>query len=284
MLVQEKGTISGSEEFHPKPSEIAEKLLFYVVGCGVFFCEYGYRIEREDYGNYMLLYVTKGVLAVSTEGKTYLVKEGQAAFLNCHKYHTYYAKGFVSFFWVHFEGSNTAEFYEEFTERRNGIVLEGSPAEKIRKNIFSIVSYYKNDLEVIEVEHSQNLYDCLCLLTFAREEEESVIEPESTRAVSIAKEYIRQNMDQNLSLDGVAETVGLSACHFSRVFKKETSYSPYEYIILVRLNKAKHLLNTTDKTIKEIAYEVGYRSESNFCNAFTSKIGISPMNFRKFKL
>lgn len=283
MLVQEKGTISGSEDFHPKPSQVAEKLLYYVTGCGVYFCEYGYRIEREDYGNYMLLYVSKGVLAVSTEGKTYLVQEGQAAFLNCHRHHTYYAKGFVSFFWIHFEGVNTAGFYEEFAQRRNGIVFEEVLTQSIRKNIFSIISYYKNDLEIKEVEHSKILYDCLCILTFSHGEEKES-KSESTKAVDRAKEYVRLNMDRNISLDTVAEFVGLSSCHFSRLFKKETSYSPYEYIILVRLNKAKHLLNTTEKTIKEIAYEVGYHSESNFCNAFTSKIGISPMNFRKYKL
>ena len=81
MLVQDKGVISGSEEFHLEPSPMAEKLLYYVTDCGIYFCEYGYRVERENYGNYMLLYVTKGVLAVSTEGTTYLVQEGQVAFL-----------------------------------------------------------------------------------------------------------------------------------------------------------------------------------------------------------
>jgi AraC-like DNA-binding protein len=283
MLVQEKGTISGSEDFHPCPSDIAKKLLYYVVGCGVYFCEYGYRIEREDYGNYMLLHVTKGVLAVSTEDKTYLVKEGQVAFLNCHKYHTYYAKGFVSFLWIHLEGVNISDFYEEFCQRRDGIVLEGGIAKCIQKNMFGIISCYRNDLEIMEVEHSRLLYECLCYLTFAGEDEVSE-ESERNLVVETAKEYIRQNMEQNLSLNVVAGVVGLSPCHFSRVFKKETSYSPYEYVILVRLNKAKHLLNTTQKTIKEIAYEVGYGSESNFCNAFTAKIGISPMNFRKFKL
>lgn len=283
MLVQEKGTISGSEDFHPQSSKIAEKLLYYVVGCGVYFCEYGYRIEREDYGNYMLLCVTKGVLAVSTEDKTYLVQEGQVAFFNCHKYHTYYAKGFVSFSWIHLEGANTADFYEEFSRRRDGIVLEGEITKQIFKNMSGIISCYRNDLEIVEVEHSRLLYECLCYLTFTGKDEISE-ETEQSRVVETAKEYIRKNMEQNLSLDVVAGVVGLSACHFSRVFKKETSYSPYEYVILVRLNKAKHLLNTTQKTVKEIAYEVGYGSESNFCNAFTAKIGISPMNFRKFKL
>ena len=283
MLVKEKGTVSGSEHFHPQASKIAEKLIYYVTGCGVYFCDYGYRIEREDYGNYMMIYVTQGVLAVSTGEETYLVREGQAAFLNCHVYHSYYAKGFVSFAWIHFDGSNTADFHAEFMKMRQGIVFDNGFEKYIYKNMLSIISCYKNDMNINEVEHSKLLYDCLCTLIFSEEDRERGKVGE-VASVTQAKEFIRNNINQQLTLDIVAKQVGLSSCHFSRLFKKATSYSPYEYIILVRLNKAKHLLYTTENTVKEIAYEVGYCSESNFCNAFTAKIGISPTHYRKYKL
>lgn len=281
MLVQGKGIISGSEAFHPDISEMAEKLLYYVTDCGIYFCEYGYRIERQNYGNYMLLYVTRGVLAVSAEGSTYLIQEGQAAFFNCHVHHTYYAKGFVAFSWIHFDGSNTREFYLQYRDKKKGIVFRGSSAEQIYKSMSSIISCYQNDLTIKEEENSRNIYECLCILLFSEAEDHG---PEASgNVINKAKEYIRENIKEGLTLDIVANHVGLSASHFSRIFKKETSYSPYEYIILVRINKAKHLLKTTDMPIKEIAYEVGYHSESNFCNSFTQRIGISPINFRKYK-
>ncbi len=281
MLVQEKGIISGSEEFHLKPSSTAEKLLYYVTDCGVYFCEYGYRVERENYGNYMLLYVTKGVLAVSTEGSTYLVQEGQAAFFNCHVHHAYYAKGYVSFLWVHFDGANTGEFYHHFMGKMKGIVFGEEQAEEIYKDMLSIVSKYQNNQQVNEEENSKKLYQCLCTLIFTEHRDQR--NESKVAIVSQAKDYIYDHMGEELSLGTVADSVGLSASHFSRIFKKETQYSPYEYIILVRINKAKHLLKTTDMPIKEIAYEVGYRSESNFCNSFTQRIGISPINFRRYK-
>ena len=97
--------------------------------------------------------------------------------------------------------------------------------------------------------------------------------------ITLAQEYIRQNIKEDLTLEKIAEYVHLSSSHFSRIFKKETGYSPYEYILLVRINKAKHLLRTTRKSVKEIAFAVGYRSESNFCNSFTQRVGVSPADF-----
>lgn len=281
MLTQEKGIISGSEDFHLRPSELAEELLYYVTDCGVYFCEYGYRVERENYGNYMLLYVTKGVLAVSVDGGTYLVREGQAAFFDCHVHHAYYAKGFLSFSWIHFDGSNTDKFYNCYIKKTNSIVFEENSAEQVHKNISSIVSCYQNDLVIKEEESSKLIYDCLCTMIFFKPENRSSDNIEN--AVDLAKKYILRNIEKELTLDIVADYVGLSSSHLSRKFKKETSYSPYEYIILVRINKAKHLLKTTDMPVKEIAYGVGYHSESNFCNSFTQRIGISPINFRKYK-
>lgn len=280
MLVQDKGVISGSEEFHLEPSPIAEKLLYYVTDCGIYFCEYGYRVERENYGNYMLLYVTKGVLAVSTEGTTYLVQEGQVAFFNCHVHHAYYAKGYVSFLRVHFDGANTADFYNCFASRMKGIVFEVNQADEIYKQMTAIVSRYQNHQTVNEEENSGRLYHCLCTLVFAEHKKSD--NENGVTIVSKAKEYIHCHMGEELSLGVVAGSVGLSTSHFSRIFKKETQYSPYEYIILVRINKAKHLLTTTDMPIKEIAFEVGYRSESNFCNSFMQREGISPIQFRRY--
>lgn len=283
MLSQEKGTISGSEYFHLEPSEDAKKLLYYVTSCGVYFCEYGYRIDREDYGNYMILYVDKGNLVVISEGRTYLIQQGQAAFLNCHIPHTYYAKGYVSFSWIHFDGANAAEFYNAYVEKEKGILFSSTQTAHIQKSLYAIISKYRNHLEISEVDNSKIIYDCICGLIFDSEDNNEE-DTAGMRITSLAKEYIRKNFEQGLTLNSLAEYVGLSQCHFSRVFKQETGYSPYEYIILVRMNKAKHLLGTTNKTVKEIAFEVGYQSESNFCNAFTSKIGISPKKYRKYQL
>jgi len=74
----------------------------------------------------------------------------------------------------------------------------------------------------------------------------------------------------------------MSQYHFSRLFKRECGYSPHEYIILVRINRAKHLLKTTDLPVKIIAQNVGYQNVTTFTNAFSNRVGLSPSAFRRY--
>ncbi|MGI6011323.1 MAG: helix-turn-helix domain-containing protein [Ruminococcus sp.] len=82
-------------------------------------------------------------------------------------------------------------------------------------------------------------------------------------------------------MEHLAKIVGLSPAYFSFIFKQETGYSPREYITNIRMSKAKLLLIQTNKSITEIAFEVGYASNASFTNLFTDKVGCSPKTFRK---
>ena len=62
----------------------------------------------------------------------------------------------------------------------------------------------------------------------------------------------------------LADEVHMSKSHFSRVFKQQTGFSPYDYVLISRLNRAKDLLQKTEMSVASIAYETGFNSESNF--------------------
>lgn len=99
--------------------------------------------------------------------------------------------------------------------------------------------------------------------------------------VKQAKEYISGHYrDPNLSLDEVAGQVNLSASHFSVVFSHETCQTFKEYLIEVRMRKAKELLRTTDHRTAEIAYAVGYADPHYFSSAFKKHTGQAPTEFR----
>ena len=92
--------------------------------------------------------------------------------------------------------------------------------------------------------------------------------------------YINDNYKNKITLEQLSSTVNMSPFYFSRMFKKETGYSPYEYIIIVRINEAKRLLKGSDLLIKEIAYRVGFNSESRFVTSFRKNTELSPTEFR----
>lgn len=100
-------------------------------------------------------------------------------------------------------------------------------------------------------------------------------------SIQDAKRYIHQNVGTGLSVKSIAEYIHMSPSHFSSIFKKQTGLSPYDYVLVTRLNHAKNYLQKSDMNISEIAERVGFNSESNFIYFFTKNTGISPSKFRK---
>ena len=96
------------------------------------------------------------------------------------------------------------------------------------------------------------------------------------------KEAINQSMSNpNLKMDELGEQLGISRVQLYRKVKTLTDLSPVELLRQMRLQKGKILLNTTTKTVAEIAYEVGFSSSSYFSNCFKKQFGKLPMELRE---
>ena len=86
-----------------------------------------------------------------------------------------------------------------------------------------------------------------------------------------------------MSVEELGEQMGLSRVQLYRKIKALTNYSPVELLRITRLKKASTLLSTTDKTISEITYEVGFTSPSYFTKCYKEYFGESPSDFLKRK-
>jgi AraC-like DNA-binding protein len=95
-----------------------------------------------------------------------------------------------------------------------------------------------------------------------------------------AKEYIRQNQAEELSLGMVAKAVNTSTFYFCKLFKKATGLNFTDYVSRVRIEKAKNLLLNPHLRVSEIAYEVGFQSLTHFNRVFKKIIGQSPTVYR----
>lgn len=88
--------------------------------------------------------------------------------------------------------------------------------------------------------------------------------------------YINDNYKQNISLDKISKSMYLSPVYISKIFKEETGYSPINYLINVRLNKAKDLLKEGRLSIGSIASEVGYTDAYHFSKLYKKHFGYPP--------
>ena len=95
-----------------------------------------------------------------------------------------------------------------------------------------------------------------------------------------AKELINNSPTLDLKCDDVARECYLSTKQLGRIFKQYTGLSLYEYIASVKVARAKELLSSRKKSIKEIAYLLGFDNESSFNSFFKRRVGITPGSYR----
>ena len=96
-----------------------------------------------------------------------------------------------------------------------------------------------------------------------------------------ALRVMEAGLHEEFSLSHLAQEVGMSEFHFSRLFKKATGLSPSRFFIKRRLAKAQQLLLETDMSIIEIGMSVGYSSPSHFAQVFRRETGMTPSEYRR---
>lgn len=103
---------------------------------------------------------------------------------------------------------------------------------------------------------------------------------EENDAIEKALDYIEENLDTDLSLDEVADEVGYSKFHLSRLFSESVGCTLYKYIQTRRLTIAAEKLARTEKPIVEIAREANYSTQQAFTLAFRQLYLCTPQRYR----
>lgn len=99
--------------------------------------------------------------------------------------------------------------------------------------------------------------------------------------IQTALNYIQENLSRDIPLQTLAAQVGLSPFHFARQFKVATGIAPHQYIIRLRVKKARELLVTTQRSSVEIAVDLGFCDQSHLTVHFKRAYGITPAEFRR---
>ena len=92
--------------------------------------------------------------------------------------------------------------------------------------------------------------------------------------------FIEENGDRQLSLNELAQYINVSPWHLCRLFRMGTGTSVTQYLLNLRMQKAKELLETSCLRVKEIMNQVGIRDESHFARTFKKLYGVSPTQYR----
>lgn len=104
----------------------------------------------------------------------------------------------------------------------------------------------------------------------------------SEEIVIMLKEFIKENYTEDINLNFIAEKLNYSVGYLSRIFSEHTGISLWKYIIELRINRAKYLLqNHRELSVKQIGEMVGYPDQSYFSRIFKRIVGKSPQEYRE---
>lgn len=281
MKSNELGVLKKSEVYFSSPSQTAKKLYYYPISAGHFFCVKGYHLIRNNYNSLLITHIIDGTFTYIKDGKHTTARAGDTVILDCYKPHEYYTNDSFESIWIHISGANSFELFEEI-EKTEGNLIKCRDINHVKKLLFRIYDSISGVNPPSEFNMSLDIYKLFFEL-LNPQSIKSKGESDYEDNIQEIKNYIAENLNEKLTVQKLADKTHMSTSHFSRVFKQQTGFSPYDYVLITRLNKAKYLLQKTDMTVAAIAYETGFNSESNFICFFTDNEGISPGKFRRLK-
>jgi AraC family transcriptional regulator len=95
------------------------------------------------------------------------------------------------------------------------------------------------------------------------------------------KELVDAKMEGDLSLEEMAQAVGLSTAHFARMFRKSTGGTPHQFVLRQRLERAKGMLRAPDARVLDVALACGFKTQQHFAQVFRGVWGVSPTEYRQ---
>ena len=268
-----------SDYFNYQPTKTALQTFFYPVSTGHFIYEPGYRQQRSSYDSFLVLYILSGKLEVDTCGSLRTADKDSFLLLDCYQPHGYAANSGCECLWLHFDGPLARSYCGLIWASLGSIFTLQDPRHAIQ-TLQQVYHTFLDNEPIREAQLSRQITDILtCMLLDTPPKKENRPEPASFTEALLS--YINEHFMEKITVEELAARAMLSPYHFIRTFKKETGFTPHEYLLRTRLGAAKYLLRTTAMPIKDICFACGFSSESVFCCAFKKHTGTTPAAYRQ---
>ena len=258
----------------------------YLVACGVEDCDPG-AVTGPDVRDCFHLHVVrsgKGRLKINGnefeigENQMFLLKDGEEAWYEADKDSPW------SYCWVTFHGANARMIAEEIGFTDGTYCLK---SEVAAEEFFELVRRMHKRPEMNRVNELYRHGVMMEFLSLALEAGGNAGLHEEKRNRKPVEDYIDRAAAfihynyQTIEVQDVVRFIGFSRSYLSMSFKRCKGISLQEYLLKVRMQKARELLHTTDMQIQEIGAKVGYEDQLNFSRIFRKYEGVSPSEFRR---
>lgn len=232
---------------------------------------------------YQLLYITKGKgTFISKSAGAHQVSEGSMFLLFPGEWHTYMPDSGTGWneYWIGFNGKIIDDWVN------NGFFKKENPIFNIGLNE-DVIAMYKRAIIIAENQEANyqqalsGIASYLISMALYMSRNIDFSKSDIAKQINIAKVAIHENIT-SITPEKLAELTCMSYSKFRKIFKEYTGFAPSQYIQEVRINMAKEMLTNTSKSIKEIAFELGYENKDYFFTVFRKVTGMTPISYRKY--
>ncbi|MDO5292931.1 MAG: AraC family transcriptional regulator [bacterium] len=182
-----------------------------------------------------------------------------------------------TYFYIDFAGPTVEPIMQKILEATGPILSLSRDSIPIVRffELYSLL-YIEGDLELYY--GSEWLYGFLiALLRIAENAQAKSISSHISDAIL----WMKNNIGNQVSLEEMSQSLGISYAHFSRQFAKELGLSPLQYMTQLRVRHATHMLLYSDASVTEIASECGFSTSNYFTKVFKSTMKVTPSEYRR---
>jgi AraC-like DNA-binding protein len=109
----------------------------------------------------------------------------------------------------------------------------------------------------------------------------ATVRPKPHKQIRLARQVLQREYDAPITIEDLSREVALSPFHLIRSFRRVYRQTPHQYLVELRIAKAKELLRNTDLSVTEICVAVGFESLGSFSTLFRKLVGIAPSAYRE---
>lgn len=260
--------------------------LYYATYAGHYEALEHYYTDRENFGSVMILYTEAGEAALSVDGGPFLRMEpGSVMVLDCRRHHIYYpTKTPWTFSYLHVVGRDCLAFANALAHTDRPLYeYSAENRMKIRSMLEKALSMPDEISLSLDLQMSSLIYQLFMVLLDRSEDLPDGEDSETLAKLRLAESYMQEHLAEPIATEKLAELVYLSRPYFSTLFRRFYGIPPHQYLTALRVSRAKQLLIETDRSVGEIAAQVGYEDFSAFSRSFSRLTGMTPRQFREIR-
>lgn len=275
------------------PGELTRQIATHPLCESLYITDIGYypsathhsRERRKGSAQHILIYCVRGEGWYVLNDRKYTIRPNQMFILPAHVAHWYGTDDANpwTIYWLHFTGSRSQHFLDFLRQEAGFSPITVSPQPErfeLFEDIFSHVEMSYNMDNIVYANSSLGRF----LATFNNAVyNPNPLNPVGEDPISRTIVHMKENLAESFKLEDLAGIAGMSASHYSAIFREKVQSSPINFFTFLKIQEACRLLENTQLRIKDVAYQIGFNDPYHFSRVFANVMGISPRNFRKLR-